>query len=150
MSKKVAEREAELKRELVPVLEQELTKSCIFRLEDRFRVGIPDISITWAGTAAWLEVKYADPDIIGRDAQLATCMHLAEQGICWYVIYERSKDGSLWTHITSPFSLIHKNWRDRSRVLVSGHDHHAVAAFIADVMMKVKPEYGVRTIHNER
>lgn len=134
---KTANTEAELKRELVLALEAEMHKSICVRIEDRFRAGIPDIIHTWSRMTSFLEVKYADPELTGRDVQWETCMKLAEQGSCWYVVYERSfVDGHehLYTYVLSPFSLSFSNWRHRARVMVDGdHSHSHVAKFVANI-----------------
>jgi hypothetical protein len=133
---RAANNEAELKRELVLALEAEMPRSICVRIEDRFRAGIPDILHTWSRMTSFLEVKYADPELTGRDVQWETCMKLAEQGSCWYVVYERrffEKNEYLNTLILSPFSLSFPDWQRRARLNIPGHNHVEVAKFIANV-----------------
>jgi len=132
--KKTADSEAKLKRELVPCLEQTMPKSITVRVEDRFRAGIPDIIHTWSRMTSFIEVKYADPELTGRDVQWETCMKLAEQGSCWYVIYTRNIVAGrevLATFVVSPFSLTFPDWRRRARFLSEGHNHQLVAEWFA-------------------
>ena len=55
--------EATLKAGLVRALQKRLHQAMVLRHEDRFRGGIPDISVTLAGRVVWAEVKYDRPGV---------------------------------------------------------------------------------------
>ena len=50
--------EATLKSSLVGVLKNTMPGAVVVRHEDKFKAGVPDISVTWRGTTSWVEVKY--------------------------------------------------------------------------------------------
>ncbi len=91
--------EATLTRELLRVLERKLSGSVVIKHSDRFRVGVPDASVTWGGTTSWLEVKYVrrgfrESGHVTRlsprqfpTAQLITMDQLAGAGRALYLIY---------------------------------------------------------------
>ena len=86
--------EATLTRELLRVLERKLSGAVIIKHADRFTVGIPDASVTWAGTTSWLEVKLVRcklratlPKSRFPTAQLVTMDQLAGAGAALYLIY---------------------------------------------------------------
>ena len=58
--------EATLKRNLVKAIKSAMPGAVVFRHEDQFTAGIPDISVTWAGITTWWEVKYSP---IGRSSK---------------------------------------------------------------------------------
>lgn len=60
--------EATIKRGLVKTLRADLPGCVVFRHEDRFTGGVPDLSLTWSGHTVWIEVKYSRP---GRKSKLS-------------------------------------------------------------------------------
>ena len=86
--------EATLTRELLRVLERKLSGAVVIKHADRFTVGIPDASVTWAGTTSWLEVKLIRrrrratlPRSQFPMIQLLTMDRLAAAGSALYLIY---------------------------------------------------------------
>lgn len=120
--------EATLTRELIKILKYKLLGSIIIKHADRFTVGIPDASITWAGTTSWLEVKYIRRDIFREGGnpllaplkrrfpspQLVMMKHLAAVGSAFYLIYFDRRI-TLW-HPLAVYGAI------RDRVLVLPHE----------------------------
>jgi hypothetical protein len=51
--------EASLKRGLVAAIKDAMPGAVVFRHEDKFTGGIPDLSVTWNGRTVWIEVKRA-------------------------------------------------------------------------------------------
>ena len=51
--------EAYLKKRLREALAEVMPDCVVIRHEDKFSAGVPDLSVTWAGRTAWVEVKYA-------------------------------------------------------------------------------------------
>lgn len=116
--------EATLKSALVKAIEDVMPGAEVFRLEDRFTAGVPDISNTWRKWTSWLEVKFADPSLHrSRAIQQLTMRRLAKHAYARYVIYEVRGD-SKRTFIVHPDQL--DAWRDSSIVFL-GFDHRGVA-----------------------
>lgn len=65
--------EATLKRKLVDALKEAMPGAVIFRHEDRFTAGIPDLSVTYADRTVWVEVKYSRP---GKSAKVSGAQRL--------------------------------------------------------------------------
>lgn len=123
--------ESELKRQLTPVLENAMPFSMVFRHEDMFRSGVPDISITWGQRlrTVWLEVKLADPELVHRGAQDVTCMKLAHAGKnCWHVVYYQKGD-IFQTLIVLPLFVHRGTWRTDTVTSCEGWNHQFVANF---------------------
>lgn len=53
--------ESYLKRAVCGKLKENMPGAVIFRHEDKFTGGIPDISVTWNDHTCWVEVKYDRP-----------------------------------------------------------------------------------------
>ena len=116
--------EATLKQELVLAFKKSLPGAVVFRHEDKFRAGIPDISVTWNRMTTWLEVKYITSRLIQRRIQHVTVCDLAEAGSCFYVHYV-NKPPSWETVVIEP--------RTGYRWLTTTfRDHHFVVRFIRD------------------
>jgi hypothetical protein len=62
--------EATLKRAFVQVLKAIMPGCVVYRHEDKFRGGVPDISLTYAGVTSWIEVKYSRPGRTSRPSPL--------------------------------------------------------------------------------
>ncbi len=94
--------EASLSQGLVSHLKQEFPEAIIFRHEDQFTAGIPDISFTWGGVlwsgTTWLETKHVTPK---KSIRATKSFPLQEQiGIelsCWtnarFIVFEERKIG---------------------------------------------------------
>ena len=100
--------EAELKGKLVKRLRKDLAGSVVFRHEDQFTAGIPDISVTWNGLTCWIEVKHVTPKkpFKATGLQIQTAKKLAKQGNCYIVVYHESKTGLLSTFIINPEKIV--------------------------------------------
>lgn len=92
--------EATLTRELLKVLERKLPGAVVIKHADRFTAGIPDASLTWAGTTSWLEVKYVRRNLLRTGdvclaplrrqfptIQLIMMERLAAAGSAVYLVY---------------------------------------------------------------
>jgi hypothetical protein len=75
--------EAYLKGRLVRILREELPGAVVFRHEDKFTPGVPDISVTWHGRTRWIEVKYDRPR---SPAKLTATQHAALMALRGYVL----------------------------------------------------------------
>tara|TARA_R110000824_G_scaffold167181_6_gene343982 strand:+ start:3446 stop:3844 length:399 start_codon:yes stop_codon:yes gene_type:complete len=84
--------EATLKTALMKEMRAQLCGAVLFRHEDKYTSGIPDISTTFNGCTIWWEVKYAKPSIRDRGIQHFTCNELARNGKCFYIVYYQKKD----------------------------------------------------------
>jgi hypothetical protein len=84
--------EATLKSALMKEMRKQLHGAVLFRHEDQYTSGIPDISTTFNGRTVWWEVKYAKPSIRGRCIQHFTCNELARNGMCFYIVYREKKN----------------------------------------------------------
>lgn len=120
--------EATLKTQLVFALKAELENAVIFRHEDMFQAGIPDISVTWHRCTTWLEVKYARPYARGKNLQLMRALQLETEGRCWYVIYAEYPDGEKQTRIVRPSELAAKDIPGERTT--TGFNHNFVVQFI--------------------
>ena len=139
--------EATLTRELLKVLKRKLPGAVIIKHADRFSIGIPDASITWAGTTSWLEVKYVRQGFreSGRTtrlsphqfptAQFVTMDQLAAAGHAIYLVYfdrrltlwhPRAVLGSIRDGV---LVLPHERWDE---VYPGGFYEDRQATFVAD------------------
>lgn len=84
--------EATLKSALMKEMRKQLCGAVLFRHEDQYTSGIPDISTTFNGCTVWWEVKFARPSIRDRGVQHFTCSELARNGKCFYIVYYQKKD----------------------------------------------------------
>lgn len=117
--------EATLKSALVRAL-RTLPNAVVFRHEDRFTHGIPDISITLHHATTWLEVKFANPSFNSRGIQELTLLRLALVGTARYVIYHQ--DGTeAKTYIVHPYDI---GKRLDTLPHTSGFDHASVVEFV--------------------
>lgn len=113
--------EAYLKRKLVEAIRKEMPGAVVYRHEDTFTAGIPDISVTWRGSTSWIEVKFQRR---GRKSELTALQRQAINrfraagAAAWAVRYVELKDGKQ-TEI------------DRGPVeIVRGFDHLQVACYL--------------------
>lgn len=82
--------EATLKAALMDQVRQTMPNAVSFRHEDRFTLGIPDISLTDSGLTSWWEAKFANPDILSKGIQDLTMLRLSRRGTARYIIYARA------------------------------------------------------------
>lgn len=123
--------ETKLKADLVGRLRKEIPNAIIFRHEDQFTVGTPNISVTWNGKTTWWEVKFAKTQIRSRRARKLTLKELGEQGQCYYVIYLQ-EDLLEGTYIAKADAVYENRWLFSSHFTV-GFDHKFVVNFIKNV-----------------
>ncbi len=96
--------EGDLKDTLVRTLRQTMVGAAIFRHEDKFTAGIPDISVNWRGFTTWIEVKYLNPDFIGKEIQYVTALKLEREARCLYALYVQRR-GERRTVVVKPSEL---------------------------------------------
>jgi hypothetical protein len=93
--------ESYLKRAVCEKVKKLLPGAVIFRHEDKFTGGIPDISITWAGRTCWVEVKYDRPKsramVTGQ--QKLTLKRLRRHGRALLLTYTEDKNHDKFTSI---------------------------------------------------
>ncbi len=103
-------------------------KAVVLRHEDQFTSGVPDMSVTCEFMTRWFEVKTAyDRPPRGRGLQKVTCVQLANQGCCWYIIYAE-KHGERKTQIVAPKVILANEWsfENGATYECSGHNHQFV------------------------
>lgn len=93
--------EAYLKKKLVAALEAEMAGAVVIRHEDQFTAGIPDLSVTWALTTTWIEVKYDRPKARAKVSALQARMlrRLNYHGSAILLTYRELPDGTRTTEI---------------------------------------------------
>ena len=96
--------EATLKGALVKAIRERMPGIVVFRHEDHFTSGIPDLSITWRGKTSWWEVKFANPRFASKGIQELTMLRLSNVGIANYLIYRLLNEHKT-VHIVSPQNL---------------------------------------------
>lgn len=116
--------EAELKAKLVLKLRTQHKNYVVLRHEDRFRVGIPDMSVTGNKITSWWEAKYANPHVRSRGAQELAMLRLGRAGIAYYIIYHE-EGGIRRTGIVHPGEI-----KTLAGAWVEGFDHQFVIDFI--------------------
>jgi len=119
--------EATLKAGLVKALRQEMPWWVVIRHEDRFRSGVPDLSLTGNGRTSWWEVKFANPYFESKGIQHLTLLQLAKEGVARYLIYS-IYEGKKSTHIVRPQSI--DVWRADRESVVDGFNHVAGIAYM--------------------
>lgn len=97
--------EATLKGALVTKIREQIPGAMVFRHEDHFTAGIPDISVTWRYRTSWWEVKFANPNFKSLGIQELTMLRLSRAGIANYIIY-RELNRCQTVHIVEPSNLI--------------------------------------------
>ncbi len=97
--------EATIKRQLVRKIKERIPNAVIFRHEDKFTHGIPDISITANHTTVWVEVKYLA--FKAKKIQILTAMRLANVSHCFFAVFSEYE-----TLISHPDSIMYGTWRE--------------------------------------
>jgi len=106
-----------------------LPGALVFRHEDQFTAGIPDTSVTWLGRTTWLETKFLNPRLISKEIQKITAAQLAQQGKCFFVLYD-ARYGQRCTRIVHPLQILDGSLATAPDLVVPGFDHRFVAQFI--------------------
>lgn len=122
--------EGDLKRKLCKAVAQAMPGAVIFRHEDKFSAGVPDVSITWGGVTTWWEVKFEPLGQTSRPTklQLYTLERLAKQGHAGLILYrERKREGGKNSHV-----WLADNDQDTVKT-IPGYDHGTVARLINKV-----------------
>jgi len=129
--------EKELKSKLVKKIRTGLRGVVVFRHEDQWTAGIPDISVTLRGTC-WIEVKYIreGKKLEMRGIQLLTCQNLADNGKCFVLIYEDTYFGPK-THIISPYDVEEFREMVTTHPFSDGYDHDAVVNYLRSEIFSV-------------
>jgi hypothetical protein len=117
--------EAYLKGRLRKAITTALEGAVVFRHEDQFSSGIPDMSVTWERRTAWVEVKYAP---LGRSTgatklQAYTLDRLRKAGsVSLLVTYRETKRHGKHIIVEGP-----ANGQSRT---IQGWDHVELAALL--------------------
>ena len=117
--------EATLKGALVKAMRTTMPGAVVFRHEDRFTGGIPDISVTWAGIATWWEVKYSPIGCNSTVTKLQgyTLEQLSRQSTAGLITYtETKRAGRTVAFLEYP--------DDVGATMLTGWRHEAVASLI--------------------
>ena len=120
--------EAALVGRLLKKLRTSYPKAVVIKHADRITSGIPDISISWHGKTTWLEVKFANPNIIDRGIQRLMLKTLEREGSAFYVIYDNLRNRTL---IVLPQHI--DRWEDDGAYRdADGFDHDLVVKLIKE------------------
>jgi hypothetical protein len=127
--------ETEVKGKLVKYLKQELRNAVIFRHEDKYSAGIPDISLTDNGFTLWIEVKHVTPKkpFKSTGLQTHTAQRLENRGRCVFVIFEETKEEHQLTVIMFPKFIDKFN---TGKMIIQGFDFQFILDFIKNTMQK--------------
>lgn len=117
-SRRVAGRaitESSLTRQLIAVIEQQMSGAVVLKHADRYTSGIPDMSVTWRGVTTWWECKHAKPRFKSQGLQELIAARLAMHSAgCRYIIF-----GATRTYLVHPDQL--HTWRDAAQYC-NGYD----------------------------
>ena len=92
--------ESDLKRGLVKAL-RKIPGAVVYRHEDQFTAGMPDISITKRGRVVWIEVKF---DRDGRRAKLTPAQAIALHDLPGVLVrFILTQDGEKSTRFDGPY-----------------------------------------------
>lgn len=118
----IPKREGELKSAFTA----ELKRQCpTFIVQYFASSGSPDRSITGHGRTTHWEFKHGTPDFVSLGDQELTCMRLAVQGHCRYVVWQENRLGQAKrTMILQPRQVAErKGWTFTPEVFCVGFDH---------------------------
>jgi Holliday junction resolvase len=96
--------EATIKKTLVKKIRETIPGAVVFRHEDQFTHGIPDISVTVGDITLWIEVKIANPSLKKKKLKLQTEMIRRLKGV--FVIFTPH-----YTHIADAREITDNTWR---------------------------------------
>jgi hypothetical protein len=113
----------------VSVMKAELKSFVVFKHADRFRSGIPDVSVSGNGFTSWWEFKYADPDFDSRGIQELTMLRLDHASYARYVIFCEDKVRQVL--IVEPSKI--GTWGTEYELRISRFDYGLVAAHIHSI-----------------
>lgn len=99
--------EATLKGQLMRAIRAQLGGWVAFRMEDKFRAGLPDMAVIGNGLTSWWEVKLANPTMKTTTVQDETMRRLALVGFAYFLVYEE-RQGARFTRIICPG----REWED--------------------------------------
>jgi predicted HAD superfamily Cof-like phosphohydrolase len=92
--------EATLVQQLAKALRAEMPGCAVQKHNDASTAGIPDLSITWRGRTAWLEVKFDRP---GARASVSAIQRIALWRLRGYLVwYAENKDKLRTTALSAP------------------------------------------------
>lgn len=127
--------EAKLKRALMLELKKQIRhpRPVIFRHEDRYTHGMPDISLTLRNGTSWWEAKHAIGYLDrGKKIQEQMMRDLsANGGRAFYIIWRTGTDGSERTYVVHPNDL--NEWTEKYLVMFVGFDFESLATFMKEV-----------------
>jgi len=79
--------EASLQSSLIRACEDAMPGALVWSHTDKMNAGIPDVSLNWAGTTTWIEVKYMNPRFIDRGIQRHSLKRAERAAQAYYVVY---------------------------------------------------------------
>ncbi len=120
-------------RDLLKTIREMRPNAVVFKLADRFTIGVPDMCVTELGITSFWEVKLADPDFDSMGLQEFNALRLAKHGICYYIIYEKADLSPEMVYIVHPQQL--KNWKTQAISAQKGFNHIWVCNFIVEKHM---------------
>jgi hypothetical protein len=132
-------RESELRSRFMKVMRSDWPGAIAIRHEDVRTVGIPDLSVTYAGMTSWWEFKHGTPDFSSPGLQAHTCQRLASNGYCRYVIFHEAEDLKPGIFIVHPRYI--DNWKNGT---VSEFDAMTVRFDFDWLMQFMKIVHGTR------
>lgn len=126
--------ESSLTQDQLAQIQKMMRAAVIMKHADKYHTGYPDFSLTWRGITSWWEVKfYDDAPFDAPTLQHITCMKLADQGYCYYLIFERRGEEKK-TRIIRPQSL--ENW-PTTGLVQDGFNFRFVAEYAARLHVSV-------------
>jgi hypothetical protein len=108
--------EATLVGALIGALKKEMPGCCVLKHNDGSTAGIPDLSVTYRGRTAWIEVKFTRPGSPGRISELQRLtLRRLDGWLLWYAI---NADGEQLTKLLTT---------DGREMVIDGFAHADVA-----------------------
>lgn len=91
-------KEADLKRALCAAIREALPGAVVYRHEDMFATGMPDISVTLSGRVVWIEVKF---EKLGRKSKPTELQEAALRKLGGVLVtYGLARDGRRAVSVT--------------------------------------------------
>lgn len=121
--------EADVRAKLVKLLRSQAPMWEVFRHEDHYTTGVPDISVTGNKRTSWWEVKLVDdtkPAIKQKGLKHEKMVVLAREGFARYIIFDARK-GEKQIRVVPPDQFY--EWQIAGHAVI-GFDYQYVVSFI--------------------
>lgn len=130
--------ESTLKGALMRTLRATLKEFVFIRHEDKFLVGIPDLSVTGCGWTSWWEIKYANPNCESTSVQDVMLGKLAKSGFARYIIY-MEVIGQRRIFVLKP--TVYRAWKRGDKIelseccetVIEGFNHKELMHYISQI-----------------